>query len=168
MTLWTVAHQAPLILQARILEWVAMPSSRGSSWPRDLTLISSVSCLGRRVLYHEHHWRVLYHKPRDWRNSAKWMRFAHSQNLQPNRYNKYNKWVKGQAALGAYVSGSHPILRVREGLPRAEDDSAEIRSTVLDGVGAVWTERGSFQAEGAAWQARNEGSKRKPRSGVKR
>ena len=32
-TPWTVAHQAPLsmgILQARILEWVAMPSSRGS------------------------------------------------------------------------------------------------------------------------------------------
>ena len=25
------------ILQARILEWVAMPSSRGSSWPRDRT-----------------------------------------------------------------------------------------------------------------------------------
>ena len=26
VTLWTVAHQAPLwILQARILEWVAMP-----------------------------------------------------------------------------------------------------------------------------------------------
>jgi len=34
VTPWTVAHQAPLsmgILQARILEWVAMPSSRGSS-----------------------------------------------------------------------------------------------------------------------------------------
>ena len=31
---WTVAHQAPLsmgILQARTLDWVAMPSSRGSS-----------------------------------------------------------------------------------------------------------------------------------------
>ena len=27
------------ILQARILEWVAMPSSRGSSWPRDWTHI---------------------------------------------------------------------------------------------------------------------------------
>ena len=39
-TLWTVAFQAPLstgILQARILEWVAMPSSRGSSQPRDLS-----------------------------------------------------------------------------------------------------------------------------------
>ena len=37
-TPWTVARQAPLsmgILQARILEWVAMPSSRGSSQPRD-------------------------------------------------------------------------------------------------------------------------------------
>ena len=35
--LWTVAHQAPLsmgMLQARMLEWVAMPSSRGSSHPR--------------------------------------------------------------------------------------------------------------------------------------
>ena len=33
-TLWTVAHRAALpmeILEARILEWVAMPSSRGSS-----------------------------------------------------------------------------------------------------------------------------------------
>ena len=28
------------ILQARILEWVAIPSSRGSSWPRDQTLKS--------------------------------------------------------------------------------------------------------------------------------
>ena len=43
VTLWTVAHQAPLsmgILQARILEWVAMPSSRGSSQPRDQTQVS--------------------------------------------------------------------------------------------------------------------------------
>ena len=46
----TVAHQAPLsmgILQARILEWVAMFSSRGSSQPRDRTCVSYVSCIGR-------------------------------------------------------------------------------------------------------------------------
>ena len=39
----TVAHQAPLsmgILQARILEWVAMPCSRESSQPRDQTQVS--------------------------------------------------------------------------------------------------------------------------------
>ena len=33
------------ILQARILEWIAMPSSRGPSQPRDRTCISCVSCL---------------------------------------------------------------------------------------------------------------------------
>ena len=40
---WAIAHQVPLsmgILQARILEWVAMSSSRGSSQPRDQTLVS--------------------------------------------------------------------------------------------------------------------------------
>ena len=40
VTPWTVASQAPLsmgILQARILEWVAKPSSRGFFQPRDRT-----------------------------------------------------------------------------------------------------------------------------------
>ena len=37
------------ILQARILEWVAIPFSRGSSWPRDWT---GVSCIGKQILYH--------------------------------------------------------------------------------------------------------------------
>ena len=43
------------ILQTEILEWVAMPFSRASSWPRDGTCLSCVSCIGRRVLYHYHH-----------------------------------------------------------------------------------------------------------------
>ena len=46
----------PGILQAGILDWVAMASSRGSFLPRDRTCISHVSCIGRQVLYHEHHW----------------------------------------------------------------------------------------------------------------
>ena len=45
----------PGILQSRTLEWVAMPFSRGSSWPRDWTCVCCVSCIGRRVLYHEKH-----------------------------------------------------------------------------------------------------------------
>ena len=40
------------ISQARILEWVAMPSSRGSSPPRNLTWVSYISCTCRWVLYH--------------------------------------------------------------------------------------------------------------------
>ena len=46
------------ILQARILEWFAMPSSRGSSWPRDRTRVSWVSCIGRWVLYRWTTWGV--------------------------------------------------------------------------------------------------------------
>ena len=42
----------PGILQARTLEWVAISSFRGSSWPRDQTHISCVSYIGRQVLYH--------------------------------------------------------------------------------------------------------------------
>ena len=54
----TVAHQDILstgILQARILECMAMPSSRGSSPPRDQTCVSYASCTGRQVPYHQHH-----------------------------------------------------------------------------------------------------------------
>ena len=54
-TPWIVACQAPLsmgILQAKILKWVAMPTSRESFQPRDQTCVSYVSCMGRQVLYH--------------------------------------------------------------------------------------------------------------------
>ena len=36
------------ISQARILEWMAMPSSRGSSWPHDQTSVSCGSCIAGR------------------------------------------------------------------------------------------------------------------------
>ena len=43
---WTVAHQVPLymgILQTRILEWVVMLSSRGSSQSSDQTQVSMIA-----------------------------------------------------------------------------------------------------------------------------
>ena len=40
------------IFQARILEWVAVSYSRGSSWPRDRTWVFCVSCTGRWILCH--------------------------------------------------------------------------------------------------------------------
>ena len=39
------------ILQAKILEWVAISSSRRFSQPRDRTQVSCVSHMGRRILY---------------------------------------------------------------------------------------------------------------------
>ena len=49
---WTVAHHTPLSMeffQARILEWVAISFSKGSSQPRDRTFVSYI---GRLILYH--------------------------------------------------------------------------------------------------------------------
>ena len=43
------------ILQARMLEWTATPSSRGTSLPLDQTHVSYVSCNGRQIVYHYHH-----------------------------------------------------------------------------------------------------------------
>ena len=55
------------ILQARILGWAAMPSSRGSFWPRDQT---QVSCIASRFLpteppqneYHNIFYEKWHHK----------------------------------------------------------------------------------------------------------
>ena len=45
--LWTVCNSPGSsvhgILQARILEWVAMPASRGSFWPRNQTHVSCIA-----------------------------------------------------------------------------------------------------------------------------
>jgi len=41
------------ISQARILEWVSISSSRGSSWPRDRT---HASCIDRQILNHGVSW----------------------------------------------------------------------------------------------------------------
>ena len=40
------------ILQARILEWVAISYTRGSFHPRDQTNVFCISCIGRQILCH--------------------------------------------------------------------------------------------------------------------
>ena len=46
-TLWIVASKllCSWILQARIVEWFTMPSSRRSSWPRNWTHVYYASCI---------------------------------------------------------------------------------------------------------------------------
>ena len=60
LTLWTCPPGSFVhgILQTRILAWVAMPSFRGSSQPRDQTCVFYVSfsacqSIGRWILYHQ-------------------------------------------------------------------------------------------------------------------
>ena len=46
------------ILQARIEEWITMPSSRGSSQPRDGTHVSCIFSIGRQIFYHSATWEA--------------------------------------------------------------------------------------------------------------
>ena len=48
------------ILQARVLDWVAISSSRGSSQPRDQTWVSCMSCVGKWIHYHRATWEALF------------------------------------------------------------------------------------------------------------
>ena len=67
------------ILQARILDWVAVPFSSESSWCRDQTL---VPCIGRQILYH-------------W---ATWEAYSFLQ-LQVNFYLKIKSLIKSYQAM---------------------------------------------------------------------
>ena len=66
LTLWDPMDCSPpgfsvhVILQARILGWVAMPSSRRSSWPRDQTHIFCISCIAGRFFTHCITWEAQY------------------------------------------------------------------------------------------------------------
>ena len=68
------------ILQTRILEWVSISSSRGSSRHRDQTSISCDPCIGRQILnhcatyaYHQKNQYVNYWSPRR-RREEEWSR----------------------------------------------------------------------------------------------
>ena len=58
VTPWIAEYQA-VVLQAKILEWVAMPSSRGSSQPRDQTHISMSPALAGRFFTSSATWEAL-------------------------------------------------------------------------------------------------------------
>ena len=58
------------ILQARILEWVAISFSRGSSGPRDWTRVSYVSWIGRQIIYHWATWEALHEGLFHWVGSS--------------------------------------------------------------------------------------------------
>ena len=56
--LWPTRLLVHGIFQARTLEWVAISSSRGSSWPRNQTQVSCIPCTGRQILYHSATWEA--------------------------------------------------------------------------------------------------------------
>ena len=71
LSIWVVSDCDPLdcsppgssvlgISQARVREWVAIFSSRGSSRARDWTCVSWISCIGKQILCHWAIWEALF------------------------------------------------------------------------------------------------------------
>ena len=67
------------IFQARILEWVVVFSSRGSSWLKDQT-VSCGSCISRQTLYHWATWEAPYNHEK----KEKWKWTVMSDSLRPH------------------------------------------------------------------------------------
>ena len=60
-TPWILVHQAPPSMglpRQESLEWVAISSSRGSSWPKDRIQVSCISYIGRWIIYHWVPWGI--------------------------------------------------------------------------------------------------------------
>ena len=99
------------ILQARILEWAAMPSSTGSSWPRDWTLVSGISYIGRQILYHLSYLESLEkqacpgrrsqqrHQKHDWEDQAPWKLLL----VQVSQCSKNTALEESQTVLSAQL-----------------------------------------------------------------
>ena len=89
------------LLQARILDWVVMPSSRGSSLPGDQTCISSI---GRWFLYHWGTWKA----PMWAQHALKLRSGAQQKVLAPNQ------WLIHVGTRKTNWQGAYHLQAVRE------------------------------------------------------
>ena len=78
------------ISQERILEWVAISFSRGSSWLRDWTCVSCVPCINIWIIYH---WTT--------REAHQMFREVHFSSVTQSCPTLCNPWI---AALQAFLS----------------------------------------------------------------
>ena len=92
------------ILQARILEWVAISSSTGSSKTKDQTCISWVSCIGRRVLYRCTTWEPSRLKKMVWPGSSWCFNFLFLDFLHSEPSHPREKKMKLVGHLGSQIS----------------------------------------------------------------
>ena len=117
------------ILQARILEWVAFPFSRGSSQPRDQTQVSHIHC--RWILYqlsHKGSLRILecvpVPSPADFPNPgiepgtwAQQLRIAGLQNAGSNNCGTWAQLLRGMWDLPSSGINSCLLYWVVDSLP---------------------------------------------------
>ena len=112
------------ILQARILEWVAISSSRGSSWPRDWTRVSCISCIIDRFFTAEPPDKPVWVKPESWIAISQPLPIPWRINLFPYLTQALPKWLlslfsfTATVPLGKSAPSPRPPSQTSTPLPR--------------------------------------------------
>ena len=99
------------ILQARILKWVVISSSRGSSRPRDRTHVSCVSCIGRWILYHWATWEALVSQSRSVVSESSWLHRLYSPCNSPGQNNGVEPFPSPGDLLNLGIEPRFPALQ---------------------------------------------------------
>ena len=135
----TPGSSANRSLQARIVEWVAMPFSRESSWSRSWTWVSCISCIAKQILYHWATREILAVLLR----SANWCATGKESTCQCRRHKRcrFSPWVRkipwrrkwqptllflpgefhGQRCLAGYSSWGHKQSNTAEHSTQNQD-----------------------------------------------
>ena len=122
------------ISQARILEWVAMPSSRGFSLPRDQTHISCSSCIaggfftneppGNRSKVHEHPWKT--------KNLEAWKSSATCKDTSFHQGINNFKGRASQSTMSSWTRSTQVLMSTRS------KQVDKVKCGEAEGVAASW------------------------------
>ena len=143
---WAIVHGIP---QVRILEWVAIFFSKGSSWLRDQTNVSCVSCTGRQILYHWVTWEASSNK-----SCCCWVASVVSDSVRPQRRQPTRlprPWDSSSKDTGV---GCHFLLQCMKG--KSEREIAQSCPTLRDLMDCSppgSSVHGIFQARVLEWGA---------------
>ena len=96
----------PWILQARILEWIAMHSSRGSSQPRDWTKVSCIAGRFFNCLCHQGSWRIVEWVAYPFSRGSSWPRNWTGVSCTEGRFS--TSWASREPCMDSY-SVSNPL-----------------------------------------------------------
>ena len=130
------------ISQARILEWVAISTSRESSWPRNQTWISCGSWVGRWILYPK--WTFPFQNTEIWNSSGSFL-FLYLPPPYPKRVSRIWHYLVlvPNLSIALVMPSSHlilwwPLLPLPSIFPFIRDFSNELA------VGIRWPKYWSF------------------------
>ena len=131
---YSLPHSVQGISQARILEWVAISTSRESSWPRNRSHISCGSWVGRWILYPK--WTYPFQNTEIWNSS--WL-IPFSVPCHPKRVSRIWHYLVlvPSLSIASVIPSSHlilwwPLLPLPSIFPSIRGFSSELAVHIID------------------------------------